>query len=275
MNTTTNNNDIDTENNLLPIGTPCEPYLDDKSIYVLANQLDDLEGLRQAQDNRIRILTTCSVDKDGEVRGFGMSMDAPTVKDLLALQEGTKQLEHENVLKLQKAMRKHPLWQWAKQQKGVGEKTLARLLGIIGDPYVNATTHTVRSVSQLWAYCGLHTLTNPDGGSNIAARRMKGVQANWNTNAKTRAYLIAEALVKAGVRKHEDGSRYPLTEYGRVYIQRREHTLVTHPEWTPGHSQNDAMRILMKAFLKDLWRAARDIHNQDISPDSLNTKDNQ
>lgn len=31
----------------------------------------------------------------------------------------------------------------------------------------------------------------------------------------------------------------------------------------PGHSQNDAMRILMKRLLRNLWRAARDIHERE------------
>lgn len=92
---------------------------------------------------------------------------------------------------------------------------------------------------------------------------MKDVQANWSTVAKLRAYLIAEALVKSGVRKDENGERYALTEYGQLYIDRRNTTAVTHPEWTPGHSQNDAMRILMKRLLRNLWRAARDIHERE------------
>jgi hypothetical protein len=31
----------------------------------------------------------------------------------------------------------------------------------------------------------------------------------------------------------------------------------------PGHSQNDAMRILMKRLLCNMWRAARDIHERE------------
>lgn len=42
-----------------------------------------------------------------------------------------------------------------------------------------------------------------------------------------------------------------------------EISAITHPEWTPGHSQNDAMRILMKRLLRNLWRAARDIHERE------------
>jgi hypothetical protein len=55
------------------------------------------------------------------------------------------------------------------------------------------------------------------------------------------------------------------SKYRLVYDQRRTHTAITHgPDteipWTKGHSQNDALRIVSKAILKDLWRAARDWH---------------
>lgn len=94
---------------------------------------------------------------------------------------------------------------------------------------------------------------------------MKGRQANWSTIAKTRAYLIAEACVKAGVRKDADGNRYAKdgSEYAQLYIDRRNHTAETHPEWTALHSQNDALRIVSKRILRNLWRAARDIHMND------------
>lgn len=276
------------------------PYLYDPAMGMLAQQLNDLEGLRKAQANRVRILTRTDIDKDGELRGFGLPEDNPTVLTLGHLLDGIESLEHETVLALQRTMRIHPLGAWQRSQKGVGEKTLARLLAVIGDPYVRMDTREPRTVSQLWAYCGLHTLPNPDfAGTNdssdtharrvsgaltsesnhfnrdallvsvapgqfLAARRRKGVQSNWSTEAKTRAYLISEALVKAGVRKDkETGERTALTDYAQLYIDRRAHTAETHPEWTPSHSQNDAMRILSKSLLKNLWREAKRIHEGD------------
>lgn len=83
----------------------------------------------------------------------------------------------------------------------------------------------------------------------VAARRRKGERANWSTTAKTRAYLIAESCIKQAK-----------SPFRPVYDNRRARTAVTHPDWTLGHSHNDAMRIVAQAILKDLWRAARDIH---------------
>ena len=41
--------------------------------------------------------------------------------------------------------------------------------------------------------------------------------------------------------------------YGAVYAARRAHTALTHPDWTKAHSDNDARRIMLKAFIADLW----------------------
>lgn len=260
------------------------PSLFDPTLYVLAQFLDDIEGIRKAQGNRRRILTATEPDEDGVMRGFGLDAAHPVVATIEALASQLDSVEHETVLALNRAMRKHPLVFWQRSQKGVGEKQLARLLAAVGDPYLRTMpdgTTRPRTVSALWAYCGLHTLpaadhpapdthsgivggraTLPAGansassprsvaplpGSNVAARRQKGVKANWSTDAKTRAYLIATSCIK------QDG------EYRQVYDARRAHTATTHPDWTPGHSHNDALRIVSKRILRDLWRAARDYH---------------
>lgn len=133
-----------------------------------------------------------------------------------------------------------------------------------------------RTVSELWAYCGLHVLPASQCGhdtpgssaggaqtsdpghrrcdapgwlAGVAARRTKGQKANWSTDAKTRAYLIAASCIKQ--------ARSP---YRVTYDARRAHTATTHPEWTAGHSHNDALRITSKAILRDLWREAKRLH---------------
>jgi hypothetical protein len=45
--------------------------------------------------------------------------------------------------------------------------------------------------------------------------------------------------------------------YRIIYDKRRDHTEVTHPEWTLGHSHNDALRVVGKEILKDLWVEAK------------------
>jgi hypothetical protein len=45
--------------------------------------------------------------------------------------------------------------------------------------------------------------------------------------------------------------------YRHTYDARRAATAQTHPEWTDGHSHNDALRIVGKHILADLWKAAQ------------------
>lgn len=249
----------------------------DPMLFTLAQTLQDYETLRIAEEHRLRIFSTPSdvPDEDGVCRGFGYAEDSKEVQVVKGLIDPLKELEHRTVLSLQKRMRVNPIWPYFKDVKGVGEKTLARLMACIGDPYLRPLgdgSYEPRTVSQLWAYCGMHTMPNKDG-EIIAAKRMKGVQANWNTEAKTRLFLLSQNLLRQGIRKDKDGNQYAVTEYGQLYLDRRAHTAVTHPEWNPGHGLNDALRIMGKELLKQLWRAAREIHTgipMDVDTSKIN-----
>lgn len=230
----------------------------DMLLNTFASLLDDVEGLRKAGANRLRILTTTEADSDGVMRGFGLSMNNRSVQVIDALQAELETVEKGVIKELQKIMKSHPLGPWVKAQKGVGEKQAARLLAAIGDPYWieaaefeddngNITVREAgpRTVSQLWAYAGLHV--DPKGE---AVRRRKGVQSNWKTDIKTRAYLVATSCIK------QDGG------YRKVYDARRAATKISHPDWTDGHSHNDALRIVSKAILKDMWVEAKRLHEE-------------
>ena len=256
----------ETTHGAIPIPRPSRlAYpIDDPMLFTLAQTLQDYETLRIAEEHRLRIFSTPSdvPDEDGVCRGFGYAEDSNEVQIVKGLIDPLKDLEHRTVLSLQKRMRVNPIWPYFKDVRGVGEKTLARLMACIGDPYLRPLddgSYEPRTVSQLWAYCGMHTMPNKDG-EIVAAKRMKGVQANWNTEAKTRLFLLSQNLLRQGIRKDKDGNQFAVTPYGQLYLDRRAHTAVTHPEWNPGHGLNDALRIMGKQLLKHLWQAAREIH---------------
>jgi hypothetical protein len=134
-----------------------DPYLS-----FAADVLDDIERLRIAQANRLQILTRTEVDADGEVRGFGLDESHPDVARLAGMVEALKDIESDAVKALQRSLRNHPLHGWVSTTKGIGEKQGARLLAAIGgDPYWNSREDRPRTVSALWAYCGLHVLEKP------------------------------------------------------------------------------------------------------------------
>ena len=238
---------------ITPREAKLNPTSDDRALpvvepllFVHATAHHDLEQQRIASENRLRILTTSEPDEDGVIRGFGLNERHPDVARLASLNEGLKALEHEAELGLKAAFRRCAIHPWVRTQVGLGEKQAARLLAAIGDPYINSSTGKPRTVSALWAYSGLHVI---EGG---AARRRKGVQSNWSTEAKTRAYLCATSCIKQA---H--------SPYREVYLQRREHTLLSHPDWTAGHSHADGLRVVSKEILKQMWREARRLHGEE------------
>lgn len=217
------------------VATPKLPAsLADPFLALGADVVDDLEKVRIANENRLRQLTRTEADADGEERGFGLTEDHPDVARLAALVGMLGEAEHKAVLNLQRLLRKHPLAPWLKAQKGIGEKQAARLLAVIGDPYIRPeltrADGTVepsrpRTVSELWAYAGYHVMNfpadqslndaqgrsvggdqtgHPDqssadahtGNVGVAPKRQRGQRANWSTVAKTRTYLIAESCIK-------------------------------------------------------------------------------
>lgn len=258
--------------------TPKTVALADPLLYLAAVSLDDLERVRIAAENRLRELTADRLDPDGVERGFGLTASNPQVIAQQAVVDGLAVLEHGAELTLKRRLRQHPLHGWIKGTVGVGEKQAARLLAAIGDPYMNTLHGRPRTVSELWAYAGYKVIPadhrghdartgtvgrEQSGGdpgrteadahiefAGVAVRRKKGQRANWSADAKMRAYLIAESCIKQ--------ARSP---YRAVYDQRRAHTAGTRPDWTAGHSHNDALRVVAKTVLRDLWRAARDVHN--------------
>lgn len=224
---------------------------------IYADLLDDLEKSRIATENRIRALR--------QVKGLGGS---PEEKRLALIASSLGEAEQKATNELRKAVKAHPLGEWIGKQKGVGERQAGRLLGVLGDPYqridpeTGEVTH--RTVSELWSYCGY-------GNAREQVRR-KGQQANWNAVLKSRAYLIAESCIK----QRE-------SPYRKIYDEAREHYKdATHgdecrrcgPAGKPakkgsplsdGHKHARAMRAVSKAFLRDLWVASRELHEEEAA----------
>lgn len=233
---------------------------------LLSDSLDDLEALRIATENRVRALTRTEQDADGEYRGLGLDARSPEVATAMTLLDGIKALEHQGELDLKRQFRTHPLHPWVKAQVGLGEKQTARLLAVIGDPYWNDLHDRPRTVSELWAYCGYAV------HSGRAQRRQKGTRANWSATAKSRAFLIAQSCIKQAA-----------SPYRAVYdAARDQYADATHPHecvrcgpagkpalagspLSAGHQHQRALRRVSKAILRDLWIAARSVHEGDTN----------
>lgn len=228
--------------------TPLRSSLPQGSIDLAATILDDLETVRKANGNRLDALDRA-----------GVPVAHPDMRVIIEMMNVLNETEKQAVRYLEKVMKAHPLGPWMTSRKGVGLKQGARLLAAIGDPYWR-TIEPIgpRTVSALWAYCGMHVL---DG---VAARRRKGERANWSTNAKTRTWLIIGSCIKTlrapcTGELHDDECK--CSPYRVAYDTRKRYTIVNRPDWTDGHRHNDAQRVAGKALLRDLWLAARDLHH--------------
>ena len=151
-----------------------------------------------------------------------------------------------------------------KAQHGLGAKTVARFLGLIGDPYqwVHLRTGEVhtRSVGQLFAYVGV-------AGPGYNSRRDTSNGRQWNRDARTRLWVCVEKIAT------KPGSRYcDVYRAGRDRYEDKTHTepcaacgvkgkpAQPGDPWRPGHQHAGALRLVMREVLRDLWTEARRLH---------------
>lgn len=213
-------------------GSESSDFSDGRTLLALIRHmgrtLDDLEKLRIQHINR----------RGAFERDYQLQLPPDDVMESLLNAEG------EALRELLRLWRQHPLAPWAKQIRGIGEKSIARLIAEIGDPADRAT------VSQLWAYCGY----DPNRRHRRGMSQEEALGCG-NPRAKKQCWLIATALLKSGVRSTEDGDRYPISPGGERYLSVK--TAELEKGCTNGHAHNRALRILAKDFLRDLWIASR------------------
>lgn len=152
-----------------------------------------------------------------------------------------------------------PVWPWAAEVRGFAHASLARLVGEIGDlsDYPNPAKVWKRMGVGLVVIDGERTRQRRVGGKRPSKSELSVAELHGYSPIR-RAILFAacEPLMKQN------------DHYKAIYDARRSHTLVTHPEWANAktaegkattsykkHYRFDALRIMSKAFLKDLWVA--------------------
>lgn len=267
----------------------------DPFLALAAEVLDDAEKNWIANANRLRQLTRTEADSDGEKRGFGLDESHPDVARLAAMVNVLEQLTKDATKNLEKVIRRHPLHPWIKAQRGLGDKQVARLLAAIGDPYWNTLYDRPRTVSELRAYCGLHVLPAgqvPDAahqnsasgvstsgsdtghhhpaaqesGAGVAPRRQRGRKSNWNEDARKRAWLISQSVVKSGGPYREI---YDATKAKYADAVHATPCIRCGPAGRPApagsplskaHINARGHRAIMRAVVEDLWAEAKRLH---------------
>lgn len=226
----------------------------DPVLQTLADGLDDVEKVRIAQANRYRILTATSEDSDGETRGFGLSVDHPAVAALDAQLKTLEFLDKSMTKALAKQLRHHPLYPMVKGTKGLGDKTVARLLAAVHDPYWNDLHNRPRTVGELFAFCGV---------AGPGCKRARGIKVNWSPDARKRLWIMTGPIIRTG------GPYRVVYDAGREKYADKTHTApcaqcgvkgtpaAEGTPWRDGHKHAGAIRLVMREILRDLWTEAR------------------
>jgi hypothetical protein len=155
-----------------------------------------------------------------------------------------------------------PAYQWVKTIHGAGELGLATIVAEAG----NLSRYT--NPAKLWKRLGFAPYEGFAGSSwkrdswrPRALSKEEWIENPFSGERYALMHQVAVWLVNAqwiGKAKTESGEGEPDGPYGEIYSNRRKHTAKIHPDWSDGHRRMDALRVAMKAFLKDLhleWRA--------------------
>ncbi len=150
---------------------------------------------------------------------------------------------HQIELEMARIVRKLPIYEWAKEVKGLGDRGLAVIIAEAGD------LSNYPAKGHLWKRLGLA----PFEGQAYSTWRMKGglgkddwIEAGYSPRRRAEMFAFADPLFRA-----QTVAQGP---YRAIYDRRRAHTAETHPDWTKAHSHSDALRIMTKYLLRDLWR---------------------
>lgn len=149
-----------------------------------------------------------------------------------------KQAEKEMV-KLAKSL---PVYPWAESIRGLGDKALAIIIAETGDLSLYANP------AKVWKRLGLAVIAGERQRKKTNAE--EALAHGYNPRRRAEMYAsVGEPLFK-----HQS---MVSGLYRQRYDARRAHTATTHSDWTKAHSHNDALRVMTKWLVKDLWRAWR------------------
>ena len=151
-----------------------------------------------------------------------------------------------------------PVAKWIESIPGIGLPGLATIIAETGD------LANYSNVAKVWKRLG-YAPYRDKAGSTWKRPKWRNADAltaeEWTENPFSgRRYALIHTISVwlknkqwIGAAKTEDGVGKPNGLYGEVYARRRARTAVTHPDWTKKHAHMDALRVMMKEVLKDLY----------------------
>jgi hypothetical protein len=193
-------------------------------------------------------------------------------------------MEHECKLALRATFRRvvpEPIKQWQKDTPGIGLHFLARLLGHLGDPAVATPHHWEgtgdkrklvadepyrRTLSQLWQLCGhgdpSRRIRKGMTAAELAAVGNPTLKMVVHLNAKATMMCIgSDRSRRSPFRDVYDARR--LVTADRVHAAPcvrcgpKGHPAPEGSPWSLAHQNADALRVVGKEILRDLWKVSQ------------------
>jgi hypothetical protein len=178
--------------------------------------------------------------------GAALSVSLPIVLNSLRAREGWDQIRDTSEKAMREIARSFPVWDRAAQIVGFGDLGLAVIVAEAGNDLTAYPHHM-----HLWKRLGLAPYNGKAGSTWKAGGLNKKEWQDLGYNGVRRGSIAGDIGIPLFFMKSKNA-------YGAVYTARREHTALTHPDWSPAHSDNDARRIMTKALIKDIWRMWRE-----------------
>ena len=171
-----------------------------------------------------------------------------------------------------------PVIEFVKSVRGFGIDSLAVIIAETGDLSNYPARETVwkrlglavidgeRQRRVPGAEAALEHAYDPERRAEVWSRMDPLFRAQWAGARDEDGVLVSKSGKPVAVPAH------PLGPYGEVYARRRAAT-AGREGWTPMHCKNDAVRVMSKAVLEDLWRvwigkSPRRRGQADIAPDA-------
>lgn len=230
-----------------------QPYSAVATIVDLWRQRVDLK--RAAQRLNLQALAVCRRANDGDKEAaqkvWGAVQKGRGPNDLSIVVEPYRQataLLEDNANKLEKQLSKlvrtHPLWTWANDVRGLGEVSIA---GLIGEASGNPGDY--KSVSALWKRFGLAVIEG--GRQRKVTDAAQALLHGYAPQRRAFAYVVSCNLMKS----QKAGDRYR-----SVYDRRKAYEL--ERGIPKAHAHNRALRVMVKELMKDAWAADRRLRNR-------------
>jgi hypothetical protein len=161
---------------------------------------------------------------------------------------------------LAKLVRTLPIHAWAATVSGLGDVSLAGIIGECG----GHAPGDFRTPAALWKRMGLGVIS---GGRQRRVAGDAALEHGYSPTRRSLMWNVGECIIKAQVRAEKDadgtrtGSR-AIGPYGALYLERKAYEAGRVE--TAAHAHNRAKRYTEKRLLRDLWRAWR--ANEALTP---------